>query len=164
MFLGLVSALNKVGRQSATVNVKSDLVLLDVQMPRDLFEPQCGWTWGDVNCGVNQEDFAEVGTVGPSPTRSILPWSGATDDFALGKITMSTGDGVTRVRTISRVASGNLYLAYPLDFDPAEDDTFTAYPNCRRMKDRCILFHGDPEWRSKFKGFPFVPVAETAIG
>lgn len=164
MFLGLVSSLSMVGRQTATVNVKSDLVVLDVQMPQDLFEPNCQNTWGDSECGVVQAAFAVSATVGASPTRSIIPWSGATADYALGKIHYAAGDAVTRVRTISRVAGGNLYLAYPLDFDPVAGDTFIAYPNCRRQKDNCVTYHGDPTWKTRFKGFPFVPVAETAIG
>lgn len=164
MFKGLVSSLNKVGRQSATVSVKAELVLLDTQMPRDLFEPQCGWTWGDSSCGIDQNSFSELATIGENPTRSVLPWSGATDEFSLGKIFMSNGDDTVRVRTISRVADGKLFLAYPLDFDPVEGGLFTAFPNCKRMKDNCVLYHGDPGWKSKFKGFPFIPVAETAVG
>lgn len=163
MFLGLVSSLTTVGRQSATVNVKSDLVNLDVQMPKDLFTPNCNWTWGDPNCGVDQEAFGVNGTVGASPGRSTIPWGGATAAYALGKIHIQGGDSVLRVRTISRVAGGNLYLSYPLDFDPAPGDPFRAYPNCKRMKDNCILYHGG-DWVNKFRGFPFVPVAETAIG
>lgn len=164
MFKGLVSSLNAVGRQSATVNVKAELVLLDTQMPRDLFEPQCAWTWGDAGCGINQNSFSVIGTVGSSPTRTVLPWSGATDDYSLGKIFMSNGDSTIRVRTISRVADGKLFLAYPLDFDPVAGNLFTAFPNCKRMKDNCVTYHGDPGWKSKFRGFPFIPVAETAVG
>lgn len=164
MFKGLVSSLNDVGRQTATLNVKSEIILLDTQMPRDLFEPQCNWTWGDSSCGIDQDAFAELGTIGPDPTRTVLPWVGATDDFSLGKIFISNGDDTIRVRTISRVADGKLFLAYPLDFEPVETGIFTAFPNCRRMKDRCVFYHGDPAWKSKFKGFPFIPVAETAVG
>lgn len=164
MFKGLVSSLNAVGHQSATVNVKAELVLLDTQMPRDLFEPQCGWTWGDSSCGIDQNDFAQLGTVGAGPSRSVLPWSGADSSFSLGKIFMSNGDDTIRVRTISRVADGKLFLAYPLDFDPVEGSIFTAFPNCKRMKENCVTYHGDPGWKSKFKGFPFIPVAETAVG
>lgn len=164
MFNGRVSTLNAVGHQSATLSVKADLVLLDTQMPRDLFEPQCGWTWGDTNCGINQLDYAEIGTIGASPTRTVLPWSRATPAFSLGKIHISNGDSTIRVRTISRVSGGSLFLAYPLDFDPVAGGIFTAFPNCKRMKDNCILYHGDPGWKAKFKGFPFIPVAETAVG
>lgn len=165
MFLGLVSSLDSVGRQSASIKVKSDLVLLDVQMPRDLFVPNCKNTWGDSQCGVDQEDWAVIATVGADPTRSILPWAGVAPAYALGKIHMSSaGDSTTRVRTISRVDGTSIYLSYPLDFDPLPGDTFTAYPSCKRLKDSCINFHGEPNWRARFKGFPFVPVAETAIG
>ena len=165
MFKGLVSTLDKVGRQSATVNVKSDLILLNKQMPDSLWEAQCKNTWGDHACGVDQSLWAVTGTIGASPTRSVIPWTGAVSDYNGGKIHISNSDDVTRVRTISRVSGGSLYLSYPLDFDPVAGMEFTAYPNCGRTSDPtfgCPKFHGDPAWRSKYKGFPFVPVAETA--
>lgn len=164
MFVGLVSTLDKVGRQSGTIHVKSDLVLLDTQMPRDLFEPNCKNTWGDDGCGVVQSSYAAVGVIGPSPNRSTLPWSGADAGYALGKVHITNGDSVTRVRTISRADDDFLYLTYPLDFDPAEGMEFTAYPGCQRTMDEdfgCPRFHG-VDWVKYFKGFPFIPVAETA--
>lgn len=165
MFLGLVSSLSSVGRQTATISVKSDLVLLDVQMPRDLFTPTCRNNWGDSLCGVNQADWAVLGTVAAGSSRTKINWTGATAAMALGKIHYTAGDTVTRVRTISRVVAGTaLYLSYPLDFTPNTGDVFTAYPNCGRLKANCLTYHGEPNWRGRFKGFPFVPVAETALG
>lgn len=165
MFLGLVSSLSAVGRASASVSVKSDLVLLDVMMPRDLYTPTCRNTWGDSLCGVDQSAWSTLGTVATGSFKDELHWSGATAAMALGKIHYTAGDGVTRVRTISSVVVGvQLNLAYPLDFFPAVGDVFTAYPNCRQLKDNCIIYQGDPAWRTRFKGFPFVPVAETALG
>lgn len=161
-FKGLVSTLNSVGRQEATINVKSDLVLLNVNMPRDLFDSNCKNTWGDVNCGVNQADWAVIGTVGHLPTRSVIPWASASAEYPLGKLYINNFDSITRIRTISRVAGGNLYLSYPLDFDPVEGMSFTAYPGCNRTKDRCPHFHPS-DWQSHFAGFPFVPVAETSV-
>lgn len=163
LFSGLVSSLNSVGRSEGTVSVKSDLVLLNVQMPRDLWEANCKNTWGDAACGITQNDWAEVGTVGPAPTRTYLPWTSSSSDFALGKIHIANGDSVTRVRTISRADASGLYLSYPLDFDPLEGLEFTAFPGCNRTKDRCPFFHG-VDWPTRFKGFPFIPVAETAVG
>lgn len=163
MFSGLVSNLTTVGRQSATMNVKSSLILMNVQMPRDLWEANCKNTWGDPICGVNQNDYAVVGAVGPAPTRSYLPWSSSSTEYALGKIFISNGDSTTRVRTISRADASGLYLSYPLDFDPVEGMEFTAFPGCNRTKERCPTFHPS-DWQQFFKGFPFVPVAETAIG
>lgn len=163
MFRGRCSTISSVGASSATIKVKSHLILLDAQMPRDLFEPNCKNTWGDVNCGVNQQDYAVFGTVGPGATRAFLPWDASSSDYSLGKVHIANGDSTTRVRTISRADDTGLYLAYPLDFDVADGLTFTAYPGCFRTGEACETYHGD-NWQKRFKGFPFIPVPETAVG
>ena len=132
-------------------------------MPRDLFEANCRNTWGDTGCGVNQEDYAVIGATEGVPTRTVLPWSGASSEYALGKVLIANSDSTIRVRTISRADGDALYLSYPLDFDPPTGLAFTAYPGCDRTKDRCPFFHG-VDWVKRFAGYPFVPVAETAIG
>lgn len=164
MFRGLVCGINGVGRSSASIKVKSDLILLDTQMPKSLYEPNCKNTWGDSNCGVDQTAFMVHGTVGASPTRTTLPWASSSADYALGKVHIASGDSTIRVRTIARADATHLYLAYPLDFDPLPGTIFEAYPGCNRTCERCEFFHGDPTWKSRFKGFPFIPVAETAVG
>lgn len=166
MFLGLVSSLTSVGRQSATVNVKSDLVLLNRQAPAFLWEPTCKNTWGDPACGVDQAAWVVHDVLGASPTRTVLPWAASSTDYNQGKIHIENGDSVTRVRTVARATATELYLAYPLDFDPVAGMAFAAYPGCSRTDDAttgCPKYHGDPGWRDKFKGFPFTPVAETGI-
>lgn len=164
MFRGRVAGVNKVGRSKATMKVKSDLILLDTQMPRDLFEPNCKNNWGDPNCGVDQSAYAVTGSVASGSTRSVVKWVSATPDYALGKILIANGDGVIRIRTISRVNGTELQLAYPLDFEPATGLSFTAYPGCSRTASACLGFHGDPDWKTRFKGFPYIPVAEAAVG
>lgn len=166
MFQGVVSTLNKVGRMSATVNVKSDLINLTKQAPPWLWIASCKNRWGDPACGVDQSVWAVPAIAGASPTRSVIPWASASTDYNRGKIHISNGDSVTRVRTISRATATELYLAYPLDFDPVAGMEFTAYPGCTRddnVTTGCPKYHG-VDWRSKFKGFPFIPVAETALG
>ena len=161
MFTGLISSLDKVGRQTANVKVKSDLVLLNVQMPRDLWQVSCKHTWGDAGCGIDQSDFAEVGAAASGSTRTVLNWAGVTEDFVMGKVHIHNNDDVTRIRTILKVNPGvSLTMIYPLDFDPGTGLTFTAYPNCRRMFERCGDYHADPE--NHYLGFKFIPVAETA--
>ena len=108
MFLGLVSTLSSVGRQSATMAVKSDLVFLDRQAPSFLWEPNCKNTWGDPACGVDQNIWAVAGTIGASPTRSVLPWSSSSTAYNLGKIHIDNGDSVTRVRTVARATSTHI--------------------------------------------------------
>jgi hypothetical protein len=164
MFAGLVSSLSKVGRQTATIAIKSDLVLLNRQAPAFLWEPNCKNTWGDTACGVNQSTWAVTGTIGASSSRSVIMWSASSTDYGLGKIHIQNADSVTRVRTVARATSTELFLAYPLDFDPFIGGTFTAYPGCSRTDDPatgCPKYHAS--WQEKFKGFPFVPVAETGL-
>lgn len=164
MFAGRVSSALGVGRMSATVNVKSDMILLNVQTPHDLHQPKCKNIWGDgAGCsGFDQADFAVQTTVGVSPTRSIIPWAGITAEFVMGKLFIEGGDGVTRIRTILRVVVGvSAEVIYPIDFLPLAGQNVVFYPNCRREFARCGLYHADP--KIKFIGFPFVPVAETAL-
>lgn len=165
-FLGLVSTLDRVGRQSASVSVRSNLVGLNRQAPVSLWTSNCKNTWGDAGCGVAQGEWAVPGVVGADPTRTVLPWAGASDEYSQGKIHISNGDDVTRVRTINKATSTHLYLSYPIDFDPWVGLEFIAYPGCSRTDDPtygCPKYHGDPGWKSRFKGFPFIPKAETAL-
>jgi hypothetical protein len=165
MWLGLMSTVDSVGRMKATLNVKSDLVLLDVDAPHAMFDPTCTNNWGDAACGVDQSVWAVNTTITSTPTRDIIPWGLADQNYNQGKIHIDGGDSVTRVRTISRVAGGNLYLAYPLDFDPVSGQSMTVYPGCPKTTDPtygCPKYHA-LDWQSKIKAFPYIPVAETAF-
>ena len=52
LFHGRVSTVDQVGRTSATITVASDLVVLDYDMPRNLYSPTCLHTLYDAGCGV----------------------------------------------------------------------------------------------------------------
>jgi hypothetical protein len=165
MFSGYVAELDSVGRTQAKLKVKSDLERLNVQVPRDLYQPRCKNVFGDFRCGVDLNSLAVLGTVGLGATRDTIPWASAGANFSLGKIHITNGDTVTRVRTIRKADSTNLYLSYPLDFDPASGLQFTAFPGCTRLltgANGCQTYHPS-DYKNRFGGFPFVPVAETAI-
>jgi hypothetical protein len=162
MFRGVFSGLSEVGRQTATISVKSELNALGIQMPRDLFLPNCKNTWGDLHCGVDQSIYAQIVTISAgTPTATFLPWTGASADFVEGKVYIDNGDGVTRVRKIQRADTTGLWLVFPLDFLPIIGSTFTAYPGCAGTTARCLFFHG-ADWVNRFAGTPFIPVAESA--
>jgi hypothetical protein len=163
MFDGIVSGLTEVGRQSATISVKSALNVLDTQMPRDLFRSRCKNQWGDLNCGVDQSAFASTVTItSGTPTTTFLPWTGAGANYVEGKVHIDNGDSVTRVRKIQRADATGLWLVYPLDFAPEIGSTFTAFPGCGGTMTECEAYHGS-DWRDHFKGMPFIPVVESAL-
>jgi len=49
---------------------------------------------------------------------------------------------------------------YPLPFAPAFGDAFTVYAGCDRTLATC---QGRFNNKANFRGFPFVPPAETAV-
>lgn len=162
MFDGLVSTCDMVGRQSASLTVKSDLVLLDTQMPRKLWQTGCTNVWGDAACGVVQSDWAVVGTVtSGTPTRTFLPWTSSSSEYALGKLYIDNYDSVTRIRTVLKSDTTGIWLVYPLDFTPVVGQTFTAYPGDDRTLARCQHFH-PTDYKTRYNGYPFVPVSESA--
>lgn len=165
MWLGLMSTVDNAGRQKGTMNVKSNMILLDVDAPTALYDTNCKNNWGDAGCGVDQSAWAVNTTITSTPTRSVIPWALADQNYDQGKIHIDNADSVTRVRTISRVAGGNLYLAYPLDFTPSAGHAMTVYPGCPKTDDPtygCPKYWGSA-WRNHIKAFPFIPVAETAF-
>jgi hypothetical protein len=161
MFAGRVSTLDNVGRVQAKIKVKSALVLLNVDMPRLLWQPSCVNTLGDINCGVDQNLFATTVPLVVDATPTVLPWAGATADYNLGKVYIENFDSVTRVRTIREVQVGvSVTLSYPLDFIPVAGNQFVAYEGCDRTIARCPHFGGS--YLDRNRSYPFVPVGETA--
>lgn len=167
MFAGRVSTLTQVGALSSTISVKSDMVLLNVQAPRALWLAQCIHSWGDTGCGITVSEYTENVTVGSGATTTVIPWSGITSAFVMGKIIIEGSDNVNRQRTILSVNAGvSATLIYPLDFVPAAGTPVSFYPNCQRLYANCywgVKGGGtDAIAAEHFMGFPWIPVSETA--
>lgn len=164
VFRGLVSNVDSVGPLSARIKVKSDLVLLDTKMPKTLHLTGCQNVFGGPGCGISLAALAVVGAVGAGATRLVIPWASSDSGYTKGKVHIANGDSVVRVRTIVKADASSMTLAYPLDFDPAETLEFTAFPGCSRTTDPttgCPRFY-PADWQEHYRGFPFVPVAESA--
>ena len=58
LFQGRVSTVDNVGRTQATLTVASDLVILDYDMPRNLFSPTCLHVLYDAGCGIVRGTFS----------------------------------------------------------------------------------------------------------
>lgn len=159
LFRGRISSIDGITRAGANVKVKSDLVLLNTNMPRDLYQPGCVHSLYDPGCTLDKDDYEQVGTVEAGSTSQVINWAGAEEGFSFGMLYIDTPEGTTLVRTIREASDTQLFLAYPLDFVPTAGMTFQAFPGCSRLYERC----GEFDNQEHFKGFPFLPVAETAI-
>lgn len=158
LFVGRTGAIDKIGRSTASVNVKSENILLDLPMPKNLYDAQCAHIVFDPGCKLVKSMYAEHGEAGAGGTVTRIPWSGGSSEFSGGTVQIEDGGGVLLVRTIREYTSGGLLLYEPLPFAPELGAKFVAFPGCDRTKARCTVFNNVDNWRA----YPFVPVPETS--
>lgn len=161
LFAGRVSTIDPGGDTTAIMKVKSELIVLDQPMPRNKFQNSCKNVWGDAGCTINKGDYAVTDTVDMGSTKQIIITNSATAGvYDQGTITMETGVNVGQSRTIRRSTGTSLILTFPFDLDPNTGDQFKIYPGCNLTMDDCVNKFSN---LANFRGFPFVPPAETAL-
>jgi hypothetical protein len=162
IFYGYAASIDSLSRTQVQLKVKSDLVLLDIQMPRNLYQPNCQYTVYSGPCGAVKASYASHASVGASsaPTATFIPWTGSTAQFAQGEVTFESGANTNLTRTIRKADTTGLWLAYPLPFAPAVGDLFVAYPGCDRQYGGGCAYFGR---QSAYRATPFVPNAEMAV-
>lgn len=161
LFKGRLGTIDEIGRTTARLTVNSDLVLLDIDMPRNLYEATCLYTLYGSGCTLVKASFGTNGTVGAGSTASLINWSGALVAFQQGSITFNSGvnAGVT-AQVNTAVASTSLTLGYPLQSAPAPGDTFTVYFGCDHTMATCQSKFNN---LANFRAFPFVPPPQMAV-
>jgi uncharacterized phage protein (TIGR02218 family) len=161
LFKGRLGVIDEVGRTSAKLNTNSDLVLLDIDMPRNVYQPTCLHTLYDSGCTLVKNAFGISGTAGSGSTASTINWSGASLNFPQGSITFTSGVNAGVTATVgSAVAGTSLTLLYPLESVPAVGDGFTVYFGCDHTPGSCQSKFNN---LANFRGFPYVPPPQMAI-
>ena len=157
VFQGRVTSIKSLGRVSAQISVKSDLVLLDIDMPRNLWQPTCVHALYDAGCTLNRASFAATGAVGAGSTGQVINWTGAALTQVQGSLVLADG----RFATIKSVVVGvSLILMVPFQEAPAVGAAFTAYQGCDHTAGTCQAKFSN---LINFRGFPYVPPPEMAI-
>ncbi len=160
-FSGRVATL-QLSRIGAQITVHSALELLNVQMPRNLYQPTCQHTLYDGDCGLNRANFAVGGTVQAGSTVTVINCnvSAPNNAFQLGYLQFASGALTGTRRSIRSSVSGQLQVLNPLPLAPAAGDTFTVYYGCDKTLATCS---GTFNNKAAFRAFPFLPVPETAV-
>ncbi len=161
LFKGRLGTIDNIGRTTAELTVNSDLVLLDIDMPRNLYQPTCVHTLYDSGCTLSKGSFSFSGVVGGGSTVNTIFWSGASLNYQQGTITFTSGvnSGVTAT-VVSAVAGSSLTLAYPLQNAPTAGDTFSVAFGCDHTQVTCKNKFNNA---ANFRGFPYVPPPQMAI-
>jgi uncharacterized phage protein (TIGR02218 family) len=152
-------------RGEVRVTAKSYAELLNMAIPRNFYQPGCLHTLFDSGCSITKGSFAVAGNVSAGATTSNFTCTGDASTkpdgyFDRGTVTFNSGalNGISR--TIKSQVGAAITLILPLPSVPATNVTFSAFPGCDKKLSTCIAkFNNQPN----FRGFPFVPIPETAV-
>lgn len=160
LFKGRFGSIDDVGRTTAEITVNSDLVLLDLNMPRNLYAPACLHVLYDSGCTLVKNAYGANGTVGAGSTNVEISWSGASAAYTQGTLTFTSGVNAGLSVTVKSAASDALTLAYPLTNAAAVGDAFTVYQGCDHTMSTCQSKFNN---LGNFRGFPFIPPPTFAV-
>lgn len=161
---GYTSQIAKGGQSHIELKVKSALHKLEVNMPRNYYQPGCLWTLFDQGCTLVKSAFAVAGSVGPGPaTSKLIPVDGgiATPtgadgiaNYAQGRLLFTSGVNSGLQVLIDDNNGVVLVMAYLLTRLPNIGDTFNYYPGCSKAFTTCS---GKFNNANNFRGYDKVP-------
>lgn len=162
LFSGCVSDVSGTGTK-VRITVKSDLELLNVNLPRNLYQASCLHTVYDTGCAVTKSLHTVTGNVTGNDGTGQWLQSGLSQEsfwFDQGVITFTSGLNVGLKRTVKAYDAGEFSFALPLPNVPQVGDAFSVFPGCDKTQSTCeSKFSNLP----RFRGYPYIPIAETAI-
>lgn len=156
-FAGLVAEID-FGRSVATFSVNSHLELLNLQLPRNLYQPSCVNNLGDTACGVNLASYMTTGTVQSGSTSALvlatISGSFASGTFDLGKIVFTSGalDGLSAtVKACAFGSPASIQLLAYLPGAPAAGDSFDLFYGCDKSDggNGCAKFANTARYRAQ---------------
>lgn len=159
VFTGRVSDIAITGIEIAML-VKSDLELLNVQMPRNLYMGQCVNTLYDARCGLSAAAFTVTGNTTANSARNSVNCNlaQAAGYFNLGTIKFISGLNVGVIRSVKLHTTGVIVPSFPFPFVPAAGDLFQTKPGCDKLRTTCNSAKFSNE--ANFGGKPFIPAPE----
>ena len=161
LFKGRLGVIDEIGRTTAKLTVNSDLVLLDIDMPRNVYQRRACTRSTTLGCTLVKNAYGANGAAGSGSTFSTINWSGASTNFAQGSITFTSGVNEGFQTTVQSAVNGtSLTLIYPLESPPSTGDTFTVYYGCDHTPGTCKAKFNN---LANFRGFPYVPPPQMAI-
>lgn len=142
------------------LTVHSDLELLNIKMPRNIYMAQCIHTVYGPGCGLVAATFTSTGnTTAGSTTLSInCNLAQAAGFFDLGTMEYTTGANAGEKRSVKTYTPGVIVPSFPFPFAPAAGDLFSTKPGCDKLYATCnsVKFANS----ANFRGYEFIPAPE----
>jgi len=173
-FVGQVANIGNIGMTKATITVQDMMYLLNIQVPRRVFQASCSHTLFDAGCTLVAAAFTKTGAVGSvtypyqvATTAHITPTS-ANGTFAQGVLTWTTGANARLSYFVRAWTAGGSSDVIQFDVAPISaiqpGDTFSIRQGCNKTLSSCNDLQGATNALINYGGQPETPVPETAIG
>lgn len=148
------------GRSKAEIKVKSFIEILNILLPRNVYQPGCMNTVYDSACEANRAAFAVSSTVTDGSTDAAINCglSQTAGYFDQGAVIFTSGANVNVKRTVKSYNPGQIKLIKPLPYQPQTGDTFTIVPGCNGSIFTCNSKFNN---LTHYRGTPFIPVPES---
>jgi uncharacterized phage protein (TIGR02218 family) len=161
LFSGRISDID-CSRTGIDMKCRSHLELLNIQMPRRLWQASCTHIFGGPMCQFNRASLAVTFPAGAGSTQTAITGApSSTTPFALGTITGTTGANAGYSRTVAEFVSGGTVTVKLAFLSPvANGDEFQLLPGCDRTIATCTNVFNNAV---HFGGFPYIPTPETAV-
>ena len=162
-FSGKITSIGEIAGSSVQITVSSWLILLNANMPANLYQAGCLHTVYDAGCTLNPASFSASGTVSAGATQIAFGsgLSATVNDYAQGRVLFTSGPNAGLTRAIkSNDGAGGFTLVSPLPAAPAAGNGFTVYKGCDNTQGTCNTKFNN---LTHFRGVPYVPVPETAL-
>ena len=161
LFSGRISDID-CSRTGVEMKCRSHLELLNIQMPRRLWQSSCTHVFGDAMCLFNRSSLAITFAGGSGSTTTVIEGAPmTTTPYAQGTIIAVTGANAGYSRTISSFVSGGAVTVKLAFLSPvAGGDQFQLLPGCDRTLATCTNVFNNAV---HFGGFPYIPTPETAV-
>lgn len=161
LFAGRISDLD-CSRTGIEMKCRSHLELLNIQMPRRLWQSSCTHVFGDAMCLFDRTTLAlNFNAAAGSTANLIVGAPVSATPFAQGTIVGATGANAGETRTVASFLSGvSVSVKLALLSPPAPGDQFQLLPGCDRSLATCTNVFNNAV---HFGGFPYIPTPETAV-
>ena len=162
LFAGRISDIDCT-RTGIDLKCRSHLELLNIQMPRRLWQSSCTHTFGDAMCQFDRSSMQATFSAGPGSSKAQIATSvspAPPNLYIQGTLIGVTGANTGSSRTVANMAGGWVYVTLAFLSPIQAGDQFQLLPGCDRTLSTCTNVFNN---MVHFGGFPYIPTPETAV-
>jgi uncharacterized phage protein (TIGR02218 family) len=162
LFAGRVSDV-ECTRTALDIRCRSHLELLNIQMPRRLWQSSCTHVFGDAMCQFDRSSLQTIVSAEPGSTPTQIVTAAALSPanlYVQGTITGVSGANAGSSRTVANTGEGVVYVKPGYLSPISAGDEFQLLPGCDRTLATCTNVFNNA---IHFGGFPYIPTPETAV-